>query len=333
MLLMAGERPAGWRHGPDGGTAIHRRQDEGAREARRLRAALLEPRRRHAVAGDPGARHRDALPHVAVGRPRLERHRPRSRPARRRHVVRFQRIGKKVLLVEPNYALPRHQRQPGRAARRRRGVRDARCCGASRSAPRPTAASSSTRRRSCCATCTTSSRSLEPASYSLDASRSAVNLERTKAFPRNTELDVLLTFTGNGERRRRDRRRPARRARHRRRADGDRRHRAAAPLVRAAAGPGLRAAALRSARRRLRRRRTADFAAPMTAPLVTRFTVRHRLRKQDPAAAVSDAGPADRLLPRSRHAGADPLGAARRRALVERRPSRRPATATPSASS
>ena len=33
-------------------------------------------------------------------------------------------------------------------------------------------------------------------SYSLDKSRSAFNLERTKAFPKNVEFDVLLTFKG-----------------------------------------------------------------------------------------------------------------------------------------
>ena len=63
--------------------ALDRRQDEGLREAGRLRPALLEPCRRHDLARDPGARLRAALLHVAVGRPRLERHRPRSRPARR----------------------------------------------------------------------------------------------------------------------------------------------------------------------------------------------------------------------------------------------------------
>lgn len=34
-------------------------------------------------------------------------------------------------------------------------------------------------------------------SYRLDLSRSAFNLERTKAFPENIEIDVILTFTGN----------------------------------------------------------------------------------------------------------------------------------------
>ena len=32
--------------------------------------------------------------------------------------------------------------------------------------------------------------------YSLDKSRSAINLERTKAFPKNVEFDVMLTFKG-----------------------------------------------------------------------------------------------------------------------------------------
>jgi len=34
-------------------------------------------------------------------------------------------------------------------------------------------------------------------SYSLDTTKSAVNLERTKAFPKNVEFDVMLTFKGS----------------------------------------------------------------------------------------------------------------------------------------
>ena len=34
-------------------------------------------------------------------------------------------------------------------------------------------------------------------SYSLDLSKSAIDLERTKAFPKNIEFDVMLTFVGN----------------------------------------------------------------------------------------------------------------------------------------
>ncbi|MCG1036658.1 zinc-dependent metalloprotease [Polaribacter sargassicola] len=36
-------------------------------------------------------------------------------------------------------------------------------------------------------------------SYSLDKSKSAFNLERTKAFPKNVEFDVLLTFKGSAK--------------------------------------------------------------------------------------------------------------------------------------
>lgn len=39
---------------------------------------------------------------------------------------------------------------------------------------------------------------LQPAQYRLDTSRSALYMERTKNFPKNTELDVTLTFTGSG---------------------------------------------------------------------------------------------------------------------------------------
>jgi len=37
---------------------------------------------------------------------------------------------------------------------------------------------------------------IKEGSYNLDMSKSALNMERTKAFPKNVEFDVLLTFTG-----------------------------------------------------------------------------------------------------------------------------------------
>lgn len=39
---------------------------------------------------------------------------------------------------------------------------------------------------------------LQPAQYRLDTSRSALFMERTKSFPENTEMDVTLTFTTSG---------------------------------------------------------------------------------------------------------------------------------------
>ncbi len=38
--------------------------------------------------------------------------------------------------------------------------------------------------------------STKQGSFKIDATRSAINLDRTKNFPKNTEFDVLLTFTG-----------------------------------------------------------------------------------------------------------------------------------------
>ena len=39
-------------------------------------------------------------------------------------------------------------------------------------------------------------KSTNSGSYSINKSMSAIDLDRTKAFPKNIEFDVLLTFTG-----------------------------------------------------------------------------------------------------------------------------------------
>ena len=40
---------------------------------------------------------------------------------------------------------------------------------------------------------------LKQGSFKIDQTRSAVNLDRTKAFPKNIEFDMLLTFTGEAK--------------------------------------------------------------------------------------------------------------------------------------
>ena len=40
---------------------------------------------------------------------------------------------------------------------------------------------------------------MKQGSFSVDKSRSAINFERTKAFPLNVEFDILLTFTGEAQ--------------------------------------------------------------------------------------------------------------------------------------
>ena len=79
---------------------------------RRCRAFqdLLGCARRESLAGDREVRLRVPLCRLARGRRRLERHRARSRAIRRsrrdarspEHLVRFERVGPKVLLVEKN---------------------------------------------------------------------------------------------------------------------------------------------------------------------------------------------------------------------------------------
>src|SRR2546428_12973166 len=39
--------------------------------------------------------------------------------------------------------------------------------------------------------------SLRPGAYRVDRTRSAVYIPRTKAFPKNTEIEVMLTFTND----------------------------------------------------------------------------------------------------------------------------------------
>jgi hypothetical protein len=115
--------------------------------------------------------------------------------------------------------------------------------------------------------------------YRLDESRSAVYLPRTKAFPKNTEVEVMLTFTTEGN---------------------------PGPLVRDTV-PSPQSLTVREhhslvelpdagyAPRRLDPRVGAfavefyDYASPFTEPIEKRWIVRHRLQKKDPGAASSEA--------------------------------------------
>jgi hypothetical protein len=114
--------------------------------------------------------------------------------------------------------------------------------------------------------------------YRLDESRSAVYLPRTKAFPKNTEVEVTLTFTAEGN-------------------TGAlvrdtvptpqsltvREHHSLVELPDAGYTP-----------RRLDPRvgvfavEFYDYASPFTEPIEKRWITRHRLQKKDPSAAVSE---------------------------------------------
>jgi len=120
-------------------------------------------------------------------------------------------------------------------------------------------------------------RSSGQGTYRLDLDRSAVHLERTRAFPRNTEVEVMLTFTGDPE----------------------------GGWIRSVA-PSPDAVTVRQRHsfvasppagyepRRLDPRAGffgvtwVDYAAPLGEPITQRFIARHRLRKQDPSVPVSE---------------------------------------------
>jgi hypothetical protein len=115
-------------------------------------------------------------------------------------------------------------------------------------------------------------------SYRLDDSRSALYMPHTKAFPKNTEVEATLTFAGEG---------------------------ASGPLVRETV-PTPQSLTVREHHslvelpdknytpRRLDPRvglfavEFYDYASPFTEALEKRWIVRHRLQKRDPSAAVSE---------------------------------------------
>ena len=115
--------------------------------------------------------------------------------------------------------------------------------------------------------------------YRLDESRSAVYLPRTRAFPKNTEVEATITLTTDGP---------------------------AGPLVRETV-PTPQSLTVRQHHSLVELPDAAyrprpldprvgvnavefyDYASPFTEPLERRWIVRHRLEKKDPRAAVSEA--------------------------------------------
>src|SRR5262249_58121962 len=123
-------------------------------------------------------------------------------------------------------------------------------------------------------------RGAKQGSYHLDDTRSALEVGRTRGFPKNTEVEVLLTFAADGETGR---------------------------LV-AETAPSPRAVTVRQRHSLVElpelnsgfRPRRADprigvfsvdfydFATPVTEPVERQLLARHRLIKRDPKAEVSE---------------------------------------------
>ena len=197
----------------------------------------------------------------------------------RTRVVRFERAGRKLFLVEPNYEYRASSANPAE----RRSVEDA----FARSILWGFDIVAETDGRLLVDATDFVLRDVHGVAeqlqragqgrYTLDRSRSAVHTENTKAFPRNTEVEVILTFEGDPE-------------------GGWIRSVTPTPeavTVRqrhsfvASPPPGYEP-------RRLDPRAGyfgvtwMDYSAPLGEPMAQRFISRHRLEKQNPEAAVSE---------------------------------------------
>ena len=121
-------------------------------------------------------------------------------------------------------------------------------------------------------------RETKQGTYKLDDSRSAIYLPRTKAFPKNTEVEATLTFTTDGV--------PGKYIR-------DTTPTPAAVTLREHHS-FVELPDLRYTPRKLDPRAPSfgiefyDFASPLNTPVEQRWIARHRLEKKDPAAAISD---------------------------------------------
>lgn len=114
-------------------------------------------------------------------------------------------------------------------------------------------------------------------SYRLDTSRSAVYLERTKGFPRNSEIEVTLTFTSD---------QPGglvRTVAASAEAVTVRQHHSFVAMPEPGYVPRL-----ADPRAGFGGPSFADYSVPIAEPTAVRYISRHRLQKRDPSAAMSE---------------------------------------------
>jgi hypothetical protein len=196
------------------------------------------------------------------------------------HVVRFERSGPKVLLVQSNT----EYRAVSEDADERRAVRDS---FAESALWGFTVTAEEGERALVDATdfflrdahgVPAALRKTKQGAYHLDASRCALYLPRTKSFPLNTEVEATLTFAGEepGQWVKQVTPEPE--------AITVREHHSFVQLP--AAGYKTRAYDPRSSFFGIA---YMDYATPISEPIVKRFAARHRLEKKEPSAAVSEA--------------------------------------------
>ena len=288
------------------------------------------------LAGDAEAEHRGPLLHRHRRRARVERHRHRPRRPRRvpHHHVRARGPAGAGGPAELSRSAP--SPQPGRGQRGARRLRPLGHLELSRWPPRPATACSSTRPSSSSATRPRWPAALQPGTYRFEPNRSSIYLPMTQNFPKNTEMEVELTFVRQPRRRgrrpgggrggaARSKAWPMSRRRRRPRASACTTRSSSCRTPTTSRAPSIRGPATAASRYE-------NFSAPLGQPMTRALHPPSSPREEGSDGGGQRAGQADRLLPRSGRAGADPLRAARGRRAGGTRRSRRPAIATRSAS-
>ncbi len=195
-------------------------------------------------------------------------------------IVRFERVGPRVFLVQPNYAYRAESDDPDERLAVEEAFAISTLWGfavAAETDGRVLVDASDFVLRDAHGVSGTLDRRGQ-GSFDLDRDRSAVYLPRTKAFPRNSEIEVSLTFTG---------------------AEPGRQVRSVTPTAEAITvrqrhsfiavpEPGY-VPRPNDPRAGYFGVSYLDYAAPIGQPMRRRLIARHRLHKQDPAAAVSPA--------------------------------------------
>jgi hypothetical protein len=225
----------------------------------------------------------------------------RGQPGKSR-VVKFERVGPKVLLVQPNYSFRAVTSDPDERQTAEEAFAQSTLWGFTVAAEDGdhVLVDATDFLQQDAHNVAAALKEAHQGNYTLAPLRSAVYLPRTRNFPRNTEVESMLTFTGQPE--------------------GDyvrevvpspqaitvREHYSFVQLPDDGYTP--RAYDPRAGYVALR---YMDFATPLDQPIVKRFIVRHRLKKKDPEAAVSE--PVEPLIYYVDRGAPEPL----RSALVE----------------
>src|SRR5688572_18465181 len=113
------------------------------------------------------------------------------------HVVRFERVGPRVLMVEPNYSFRAISNDPSERRTVEQSFATSILAGfkVEQTTPRGVLVDATEFFLSDAHGVSRRLRDAQQGSYSLDRNRSALYLPRTKSFPRNTEVEATLTFT------------------------------------------------------------------------------------------------------------------------------------------